>query len=173
MNEKYYILLGIFLGCLGVRFVYEKLKKAGRISLDNKILFGFIFAAMCVLWVCWFGMGPLDPIKLSLPEIVRWGGFGLFAIGMIIALWGVFLLRGVENIDHLVTSGLFSRMRHPIYTGFILWIIGWSIFHGAVISFFAGLIGIGNVLYWRYLEEVDLETRYGEEYRSYREATWF
>ncbi len=35
-------------------------------------------------------------------------------------------LKGLENINHLVTTGLFSKIRHPMYDGFILWILGWA-----------------------------------------------
>jgi protein-S-isoprenylcysteine O-methyltransferase Ste14 len=79
----------------------------------------------------------------------------------------------VENIDHLVTTGLFSRIRHPMYAGFILWIVGWVVRDGAVVSLAVGLVGIGNILYWRRLEERALESGYGEVYRTYRQQTWF
>jgi methanethiol S-methyltransferase len=82
-------------------------------------------------------------------------------------------LKGVENISHLVTTGLFSRIRHPMYAGFILWILGWVIFHGALLSLFFGIVGIGNILYWRRQEERELESRYREAYREYRSGTWF
>jgi protein-S-isoprenylcysteine O-methyltransferase Ste14 len=82
-------------------------------------------------------------------------------------------LKGVENINHLVTTGLFSRIRHPMYAGFILWIFGWAIYHGALLSIIVGFMGIGNILYWRRLEEAELELRYGENYRRYRKETWF
>ncbi len=82
-------------------------------------------------------------------------------------------LRGVENVDHLVTTGLFSRLRHPMYTGFILWILGWATFHGAAPSLLPGLLGIANVLYWRHLEELKLESTYGDAHRTYLRSTWF
>jgi protein-S-isoprenylcysteine O-methyltransferase Ste14 len=82
-------------------------------------------------------------------------------------------LRGLENINHLVTKGLFSKIRHPMYVGFILWIIGWAIYHGAVISLFVGFVAIGNILYWKRLEEKELESTYREVYLEYRKRTWF
>jgi len=66
-----------------------------------------------------------------------------------------------------------SRLRHPMYTGFILWIVSWARFHGAAISLLPGLLGIVNVLHWRRLEEEKLESAYGESYRAYRRSTWF
>lgn len=60
-----------------------------------------------------------------------------------------------------------------MYVGFILWILGWVIYHGAVISLFVGLVAIGNIFFWRTLEENELESTYGEVYFEYRNRTWF
>jgi protein-S-isoprenylcysteine O-methyltransferase Ste14 len=60
-----------------------------------------------------------------------------------------------------------------MYTGFVLWIVGWVAFHGAALSLLPGLLGIANVLYWRHLEELELESTYGDAYRTYRRSTWF
>jgi protein-S-isoprenylcysteine O-methyltransferase Ste14 len=68
---------------------------------------------------------------------------------------------------------LFTKIRHPMYVGFIAWILGWSIFHSAIISLAIGLIGIVSVLWWRRLEEARLEVQFGASYQQYRLTTWF
>jgi protein-S-isoprenylcysteine O-methyltransferase Ste14 len=128
---------------------------------------------MCALWVSWFVLCPLDPYKVNLPGFVRWSGFALFAVGMILAIGALLQLRGLENIDHLVTTGLFTRLRHPMYTGFVLWILGWSTYYGAIVSLAVGLVGIANILYWRRLEDARLLAQYGDTYQQYRLTTWF
>ncbi len=173
MNPEYSIALGIFLTCLAIRTSYEILKRAGKINPKSTILFLLILLAMCLLWISWFGMCPQDPLQLKVPDPVRWIGLGILLIGLGLAIGALIQLRGVENIDHLVTTGLFRRLRHPMYLGFILWIFGWAIFHGAVASLIAGFVGIGNIFYWRHLEEVHLAKTYGEEYYRYRKQTWF
>ena len=55
----------------------------------------------------------------------------------------------------------------------MLWILGWAVYHCAIISLVAGLVGIGNIIYWQRLEEEELASRYGEIYREYRMGTWF
>ena len=173
MNANFAAFLFLFLGCLLVRSTYEVLKKSGRVNPRNRLLFAVVFTAMCALWISWFGMCPLDPLPLLLPDPVRWIGFGIVVIGLGLAVGALLQLRGLENIDHLITTGLFSKLRHPMYTGFLSWIVGWSTYHGALASFLAGLLGICNVLYWRRLEEQYLESQYGETYRVYRKQTWF
>jgi protein-S-isoprenylcysteine O-methyltransferase Ste14 len=143
------------------------------VNPENKFIFAFIFTAMCALWVSWFLLCPLDPYNVNLPEPVRWSGFALFVIGMIVAIGALFQLRGLENIDHLVTTGLYTKLRHPMYTGFVLWILGWSTYHGAIASLAIGLVGIANIFYWKRLEDARLLEQYGDTYRQYRLTTWF
>ena len=173
MNTNYLVFLGLYLGSLIVRTCYELLKKAGKVNPKSTTVFAVIFAVMCLMWVSWFSMGPLDSWRLALPSIVRWIGLSVVIVGMGLAVGALVQLRGLENIDHLVTAGLFSKLRHPMYTGFILWILGWAIFHGSVVSLVVGFVGIGNILYWRRLEDENLEEWYGEDYRKYRQRTWF
>jgi protein-S-isoprenylcysteine O-methyltransferase Ste14 len=173
MHSTYLTLAGLCLISLTIRTVYEVLKKAGRLDTKNKTTFAVVFVAMCAMLASWPVMCPLDPWPIALPEGVRWIGLGVAVAGLALAFGGLVQLRGVENIDHLVTTGLFARLRHPMYAGFILWIAGWVLRHGAGVSLALGLLCIGNVLYWRHLEERAMEAQYGETYRTYRRRTWF
>lgn len=171
MDTTFLLWLGLFLLCLIIRTTYEVFKKAGRVN--TKALFPLIFSAMCLFWISWFAMCPLDPLDLGVPQAVRVVGIALVVLGVILAVGALVQLKGLEDIDHLVTSGLFSKLRHPMYTGFILWIVGWGFYHGAGASLVAGLAGIANILYWRGLEERKLELQFGESYRDYKAKTWF
>jgi protein-S-isoprenylcysteine O-methyltransferase Ste14 len=173
MENRYFLLIILFILCLMTRTGYELFKDSGKIDLENKSVFWIIFAVMCLLWVSWFGMCPIDPYQINLPVFLQWFGFSISLIGLILFLVAFFQLRGLENINHLVTTGLFSKLRHPMYTGFILWILGWSIYNTAPVSFAVGLLGIANILYWRYLEEVRLLAKYGEIYEQYKKTTWY
>ena len=173
MNNNYLLLVILFVLCLAIRSGYELLKDAGKVNPENNLIFGCIFIKMGTLWVSWFLLCFFDPYKVNLPDIVGWSGFVLFVVGIIIAIGALLQLRGLENIDHLVTTGLFTRLRHPMYTGFALWIIGWSTYHGAIASLAVGMVGIANILYWKRLEEARLLEKYGDTYRQYQQATWF
>ncbi len=173
MISNYFFLAALFLLSLVIRTGYEILKKNGRVNPKSTGLFMFIVVVMALLWVSWFTLCPKDPYRLELPGIVNWVGFGGFIVGWVLALGALMQLRGVENIDHLVTTGFFARLRHPMYTGFMLWIVGWALFHSAPMSLMVGLVGIANVLYWRHLEENHLEASYGERYLEYSRRTWF
>lgn len=173
MNSEFLLFLSLYLLGLIIRAGYELLKKAGRIKKGNLVVTGIVFVAMFMLWASWFSMCPADPLPLPLPDPLRWLGLALFIIGLGLALGALIQLRGVENISHLVTTGLFAKIRHPMYTGFILWIAGWALYYGAAVSLVLGGIGIGNILYWRQREEAELEAQFGEDFRRYRRQTWF
>jgi hypothetical protein len=86
---------------------------------------------MFLLWTSWFSLCPLDPWPIPLPDWLRRLGFGVCSLGLVLAIGALVQLRGLENVKHLVTGGLFARIRHPMYavwagrctTG--LWPVSW------------------------------------------------
>lgn len=173
MNITFFIFLAFCLIGLIIRTVYEILKKTDRIDPKSKVVFVFVFVGMVLMLTSWMFICPTDPSRILLPGFVKGVGLGVLIVGLGIALAALFQLRGLENIDHLVTTGLFSKLRHPMYLGFILWILGWVIFTGAVVSFVFALAAIGCILFWRRLEEEKLVSDFGDEYLKYRKSTWF
>jgi protein-S-isoprenylcysteine O-methyltransferase Ste14 len=173
MSTAYLVFVGLYLAGLVIRDGYELLKKAGRVDTRDSRVFATVFTSMCVMWVSWFGLGLLAPTRLPVPDALRWTGLGAVILGFVLAVGGMWQLKGVENIDHLVTAGLFSRIRHPMYVGFILWILGWSAYRGAPASLVGGLLGLLSIVWWRRLEEGELQSRYGQAYAQYRARTWF
>jgi protein-S-isoprenylcysteine O-methyltransferase Ste14 len=173
MKTTYILLIGLCLMGLFIRTCYELLKRAGRVDPKSKAVFPVVFIGMCMMLLSWPFLCILDPIQQTLPATIRWAGLLGIAFGLGLAVGGLIQLKGLENIDHLVTNGLFARIRHPMYTGFILWISGWVIYQGATLSFFIWLVSIANILYWRRIEERKLEVQFGEEYFRYKKSTWF
>ena len=140
-----------------IRAIYEELKKTGRVSPENRVTLSIVFLAMCLMWASWFNMCALDPLRVPLPPVVGWIGYGTFLVGLVLAIGATIHLRGIENIDNLKTKGLFSKIRHPMYLGFILWIFGWAIYHGAIASLFLRFVAGGYSFYWQRLEKRELE----------------
>lgn len=173
MRIGYSAVVAAYLTAVAIRTTYELLKKVGRVDPRSRALFAVILADMILLWASWFSMCPMEPGRLVLPPVVTGAGLAVLAGGLVLAFGALIQLQGVENIDHLVTTGFFARVRHPMYLGFALWILGWAVYWGAIVSLAVGLVGIGNILLWRHLEEQALEASYGEAYRSYRAKTWF
>jgi protein-S-isoprenylcysteine O-methyltransferase Ste14/YHS domain-containing protein len=108
-----------------------------------------------------------------------WGmyiGFTLNLVGgaLIILGWRS-IYKGywgrADGERRLVTEGVYSLMRHPQYTGFILMTLGLLI-HWATLLLLLLLLMYPPLVYQYYRlarREEELEGRFGEEYRSYRE----
>lgn len=173
MNTTYLILVVLCLSGLIIRTGYELLKEAGRVDPRSKAVFAVVFMGMSLVLMTWPFLGLFDPIPFHFPGAVHWAGLLVLVTGIGLAVGGVMQLRGLENIDHLVVGGLFAKLRHPMYTGFILWILGWIVYHGATLSVVLGAIAIASILYWRRIEERKLEVQFGEDYRRYKKGTWF
>jgi protein-S-isoprenylcysteine O-methyltransferase Ste14 len=173
MMGRYLFFVGLCAAGVTIRTTYEILKKNGRIDTRRRAPMIVLIAAMSAFLGSWIFICSLDPLRLPHSQLVRWLGFGLSTAGVGLAIAGVTQLKAVENVDHLVTTGPFVKLRHPMYTGFILWISGWVLAYGALSSISIALISIGNVLYWRRLEERALESRFGDDFRRYRQLSWF
>jgi len=59
-----------------------------------------------------------------------------------------------------------------MYLGFIFWLIGFPLFSEALFAFCLAFFFIANVLYWKYLEEKELEHRFAG-YADYKKRTLF
>jgi len=173
MTTQFVISLSLCLVGLAIRTTYDILKNRGKLDPRNKIVFAVVFAGMALMLISWFFMGMADPWRVDLPVGFKWVGILLIISGLVLAFGGLFQLRGLENIDHLVKDGVYARIRHPMYTGFILFVLGWVIYFGALASLIVAGIAIINILYWRHLEEIKLEADFGSEYQQYRKQTWF
>jgi protein-S-isoprenylcysteine O-methyltransferase Ste14 len=167
--------LGLVFLCLIthiIRSTYEILKHK-KILETNKLTFVIIFFNMAVLWISWFVLCSVDVFRISFPDIVRYFGLSLFFIGIIIFITALLTIKTLENYDgDLITKGVYSRIRHPMYLGFILWSIGFPVYYGAIFSFFISFLFIANILFWRYLEEIELEKRF-LDYKEYKKKTLF
>lgn len=73
----------------------------------------------------------------------------------------------------LVTSGLYSRIRNPIYVFGALFAAGLMIWSGIfwLLLFFAVLIPLQ--IYRSRKESQVLEAKFGDEYLAYKRKTWF
>jgi protein-S-isoprenylcysteine O-methyltransferase Ste14 len=171
-NKKYIIFAGVCILTHIVRTIYEILKHKKRIVQD-KFIFVIIFADMLLMWLSWFALCGLDVYKINLPVVIMYAGMLLAAIGFGIFITALFTIKTFETHEgDLMTKGIYSKLRHPMYLGFIFWLIGFPVYCGAGFSMLLAVIFIANVLFWRHLEEKELIERY-PGYEDYKKNTWF
>jgi protein-S-isoprenylcysteine O-methyltransferase Ste14 len=107
------------------------------------------------------------------------GGVGLtlFLVGLALAIWArLYLGRNwgmpMTQKDHpeLVTTGPYGSVRHPIYTGILLAMIGTSIAVSAY--WFIAVVAIGTYfIYSALAEERFMASRFPDTYPRYRQST--
>ena len=84
-------------------------------------------------------------------------------------------LIGQSEIDpgrheqRLVVTGIRNRVRHPIYLGHLLEMMGWSILSGVLANFLLTAFAVATGFLMVRLEEQELLERFGEEYRQYQQ----
>ena len=171
----FYIAFGVCFVCFAIRTSYHILANKGNTLAENKKLTTVTLVVMALLWFSWFYISLSDPYKMSLPLWVRCAGLAVFIIGFCLFILShtVFrsLARGQET-DELVTTGIYSKIRNPMYLGFIIWIIGLPVFANAAFTLASVIIWIPQILYWKFSEERQLAEKY-TDYQDYKKRTWF
>ena len=126
----------------------------------------------------------LGPIRVSLlneqlvhlSSAVQWLGVGLCGCGMVFAIWARVHLgsnwgmpMSLKQDAELVTSGPYAHVRHPIYTGFIVAMIGTTLVQ---ILWIVPLVLFFIYFLWSAkTEEKIMLNEFGEKYADYMRRT--
>ena len=116
---------------------------------------------------------------LSIPTALRYYGFAtLLLIGIVIIVLGGLRFKSVSTTvnpitpnasSSLVTSGIYKYSRNPMYIGFLLMLVGWSVF---LASLFALALTAIYIIYMNRFqiqpEEQALESIFADEYLNYK-----
>ena len=158
--------------CYAIRTAFNILDDKKYKLVEKRTVIVVIYIVMAILWVSWFSMNFSDPYKITLAGWIRYTGLILFIIGISLFIFSQINMKGFKDRGYLVTKGIYSRIRNPLYLGFILWVIGFPIFMQSLVTLASGLMWTIYFLYWKTLEEKELDRKY-EEYGEYKKRTWF
>ncbi len=102
-------------------------------------------------------------------------GLALFVVGLTIALVAVFTLKRsyssslvIRENHRLVTHGLYRYVRHPVYFGVLIVIMGVPVYAQSVLGALVLAALIPLALIRIRMEEGLLIEQFGDEYRTYR-----
>ena len=111
-----------------------------------------------------------------------WGvAAGLFVCGLYVysrsgknfsaeQLGGLPEVQGGNREQRLVTDGIRSRVRHPVYLAHLCEMLAWSVGTGLAacwgLTAFAVMTGTAMIQ----MEDAELEERFGDSYRAYRSS---
>jgi protein-S-isoprenylcysteine O-methyltransferase Ste14 len=73
----------------------------------------------------------------------------------------------------LVTSGIYSRVRNPIYVSGVIFLVGLVLIVGRPVLLIVLLLLIPLQIVRARREAAVLEEKFGDAYREYRKRTWF
>ncbi len=155
-----------------VRSAYEILKHKKALK-PTRLSFWVIFVNMVLLWASWVGLCIVEADTLGVAGALRYLGVTLSCLGAITFSAGLYTIRSLESYEGaLITAGVYSVTRHPMYLGFILWLVGLPLAFAASLPLILSCLFIPNVMLWRHLEEKELDQRYSH-YREYKKTTVF
>jgi len=118
----------------------------------------------------WVAAHPQDSLRY-------WIGMGVAVIGFVlwitarIQLGRAFSVRA--KASQLVTTGLYSKIRNPVYVFGQIAITATAIAWGKWILVVLVLLGIPMQMARASKEQRVLEAAFGDEYRRYKAQTWF
>ncbi len=118
----------------------------------------------------WFNQ-PVFTVTLP----IALAGLGMAICGVGVSIWARLTLGenwssspSIKQDHALIVTGPYRIVRHPIYTGFLIALLGSSLPHGLVRSFLAVLTCAVGLYLKVSVEEEFMVQRFGEAYLRYR-----
>ena len=131
-----------------------------------------------------WGLGFLHPLRLGIPDVVRYGAGSLAMVSAAsLGGWGLLTFRRMGTTHEpngtasaLLTSGPFRFSRNPLYLGLSVTLVGFALLLDS--AWVVALVPVLVLLLDRLViarEEVRLRAQFGEAYEAYvrRVRRWF
>ena len=135
-----FIILLAALFAMRVYFMVKVRRSGGRLLPDEQaaareggrgvliLRMVFFFALMAFLVMYFLGVAWIDAFLFPLPGGLRWVGFALGVVSVIFWTWTQVTLDiqwsaqlQLTKDHHLVTTGPYAHLRHPLYTAMFGW----------------------------------------------------
>ena len=173
------LIVGILWGGSELLLVYFRRSGAEGTSHDsgsllrlNVVIYGSVAVA---IGVSASGVGRIHGVG----ETLAWIGLALILLGLILRWTAILTLRRYFTVnvaihtDHrIVRTGVYSRIRHPAYSGTILSFVGLGISFGNWIALALLIVAIPAAFIARIrIEERALGAAFGPAYEEYRNHT--
>jgi protein-S-isoprenylcysteine O-methyltransferase Ste14 len=134
-----------------------------------------IALAFLLLFDLRLSAGVLDRRFVSDTPAVWWTGFALTVAGAALAIWARLLLGAnwsatvtVKQNHELIRTGPYSIVRHPIYSGFLLAMLGTAIAFGETRGLVALVLAFVGWRVKSLVEERFMLDQFGGQYAQYK-----
>lgn len=176
-NWSVLILWVLFGGYWAYSSLQARQTQRAEAKTSRFIHLGLVLFAIVLIGFGGFGIGLLTWKILPQSGPVEIAGITITALGLLFAIWARVHLgtywSGTITIkaDHrLIRTGPYALVRHPIYTGLLVGIMGTAIVMGELRGVLAVVLIF--IAYFRKIniEETWLVERFGTEYSEYRQG---
>jgi protein-S-isoprenylcysteine O-methyltransferase Ste14 len=136
------------------------------------------FALMAFLVMYLIGAKWIDAFLFPLPGWLRWVGFAIGLVTVAFWTWVQVTLDTqwsaqlqLQKEHRLITTGPYSRIRHPLYVGMLGWSFSLLLLTANWIFVAVCVLSAGGLLYRIPTEEQMMIEAFDEEYKAYMKRT--
>ncbi|NMM47034.1 methyltransferase family protein [Marinigracilibium pacificum] len=154
--------------------IKEKTRKLTGISQRQYRLFYFLFSGLhFTALLVFYYIIPKVPIFILPGRIIISIALAIFGAAIIVYSFKYISAKEFMGLDEslnqeLVTKGIYNYVRHPLYSGTILILVGWLYFSLNIYSVTLFLITLFYLVVGIKLEERKLISLFGDSYVSYK-----
>lgn len=153
----------------------NRLKSSKEVFISS-LMFGTLVVQLLLAWL--YAATIIEP-HIETGKASTWVGLVLCFCGILFASYSQFAMGkdwriGVdpEEKTELITTGIYSKVRNPIYTACIVHGLGLLVLAPNAMVLVTGLVGFYSIrAYVRQIEEPYLMELHGEKYVQYKEST--
>jgi protein-S-isoprenylcysteine O-methyltransferase Ste14 len=133
-----------------------------------------MWAMMALITSPWRHLQLYDTNWTWIPAIALFAG-GLWLYAKSSAGFTAKQLGGLPEVrpnhpeTRLVTTGIRNRVRHPVYLAHFCEMLGWSIGTGLAVCYALTMFAVFTGALMISKEDEELEARFGDQYRAYRQ----
>ena len=185
-----FLILLVLLLLMRVYFMVKVRRSGGRIMPDENAVAReggrgvftlriLMFLGLMAFLVMYFvGAAWIDAFLFPLPAWLRWAGFALGVLSVFFWSWTQIHLDTqwsaqlqLKKNHHLVITGPYAYVRHPLYLGMMGWSVSVSLLTANWIFVAVCVLSITGVVWRVPKEEQMMMDAFGDEYKTYMQHT--
>lgn len=151
-------------------------REGGRGVFGLRVVLFFALTAFLVMYV--LGAKWIDGFRFPLPGWLRWAGFVLGLVAVLFWTWTQVALDRQWSAQlqltkghHLVTTGPYARIRHPLYSAMFGWGTSLALLTANWIFAAIGVLMVIGLMWRVPKEEQMMLEAFGDEYKAYMRHT--
>ena len=149
-----------------------------RESLGLRVIEQVFWLLVAVVVLLWFQGNSLRSLAFPAPDWLRWAGLGLGITSMGLFAWTHTVLGRfwspylqLRPSHRLITHGPYARIRHPIYSAIVGWLVSLGLVAANWITLALAALAALHFLLRIQGEEKMMLQQFGDEYRAYMKRT--